>query len=274
MNQNPERDYVLGTHDEEIARLGLQHRVWRGRTLQCWQRAGITKGWRVLDAGAGPGYATLDLAEMVGSAGMVIAVERSARFLEHARQACRERGYSHVQFREMDLMEEPLGALDLDAAWCRWISSFVHSPAKLVANISAALRVGGVVAFHEYVDYCCWRMAPHGERHEEFVREVMASWRATGGEPDVARGLPQLLCDAGFAIRQVAPIVLAVRPPDFEWQWPATFIEINLRRLLELGRVQADWVDSVRAALRLAEANPATVMITPMMLEIIAERVR
>jgi hypothetical protein len=24
-----ERDYVLGTHDAEIARLGLQHRIWR-----------------------------------------------------------------------------------------------------------------------------------------------------------------------------------------------------------------------------------------------------
>ncbi len=26
-------DYVLGTHDAEIARLGLQHRVWRESML-------------------------------------------------------------------------------------------------------------------------------------------------------------------------------------------------------------------------------------------------
>ena len=26
-----ERDYVLGTHDDEIYRLGFQHRVWRPR---------------------------------------------------------------------------------------------------------------------------------------------------------------------------------------------------------------------------------------------------
>ena len=39
-----ERDYVLGTHDEEMARLGLQHEVWRAAVLDCWKRAGITGG--------------------------------------------------------------------------------------------------------------------------------------------------------------------------------------------------------------------------------------
>jgi len=71
-----ERDYVLGTHEEELARLGLQHRVWRPVALDCWQRAGITVGKRVLDVGAGPGYAAIDLAEIVGPKGEVVALER------------------------------------------------------------------------------------------------------------------------------------------------------------------------------------------------------
>ena len=53
-----ERDYILGTHDEEVERLGLQHRIWRQHVLDCWQRAGVTIGKRILDVGAGPGYAT------------------------------------------------------------------------------------------------------------------------------------------------------------------------------------------------------------------------
>ena len=83
------RHNVLGTHDEEIARLGLQHRVWRPTVLECWQRAGIGRGNRVIDVGAGPGFATLDLAEIVGPTGEVLAAERSSRFLEIATKSLR-----------------------------------------------------------------------------------------------------------------------------------------------------------------------------------------
>ncbi|MGB5133009.1 MAG: class I SAM-dependent methyltransferase, partial [Steroidobacteraceae bacterium] len=83
-----EKDYVLGTHDEEIARLGLQHRVWRPTVLECWRTAGIGRGNRVIDVGAGPGFATLDLAGIVGPTGEVLAAERSGRFLETAVKAC------------------------------------------------------------------------------------------------------------------------------------------------------------------------------------------
>ena len=37
-------DYVLGTHDEEIARLGLQHRAWRSRALAAWQKGEFSPG--------------------------------------------------------------------------------------------------------------------------------------------------------------------------------------------------------------------------------------
>jgi ubiquinone/menaquinone biosynthesis C-methylase UbiE len=52
-----DRDYVLGTEAEEIARLGLQHRVWRARMLDGWARAGIGPGMNAIDVGAGPGFA-------------------------------------------------------------------------------------------------------------------------------------------------------------------------------------------------------------------------
>ena len=72
-----ERDYVLGTNDEEIQRLALQHRVWRPRALDAWRRAGFTAGQTLLDVGCGPGHATVDLAGIVGPSGRVVAVDRS-----------------------------------------------------------------------------------------------------------------------------------------------------------------------------------------------------
>ncbi len=273
MTESSERDYVLGTHEEEVARLGLQHRVWRSRALECWRRSGITVGSRVLDVGAGPGYATLDLAEIVSPTGEVVAVERSGWFVRTAREACRLRGLKNVQLLEMDLMQEPLKVSGMDAAWCRWVASFVASPKRLVSTIASALRIGGAAAFHEYVDYRTWRLAPRGPALESFVNEVMESWRASGGEPDIGLALPRLLNDAGMRVRHLSPIVFVVSSADFEWQWPKAFVEVHLRRLEEMKRTDAAWSDAVRKELRQAESDPASVMITPLVLEIIAERV-
>ena len=210
MTTKTDKDYVLGTHDDEVARLGLQHRVWRNAVTDCWHRVGITQGWRVIDVGAGPGYATADLAEIVGPNGAVLAVERSARFLEVARERCQRHGLENVEFREADLMEVSLGELGYDASWCRWVASFVSSPQKLIANIAGALRPGGIAIFHEYSDYDTFRFMPMKPALENFSREVMASWRASGGEPNVARELPQLLRDAGFTVREMIPRVRTV----------------------------------------------------------------
>src|ERR1700757_368546 len=98
-----DRDYILGTTHEEVARLGLQHRVWRAVALDCWQRAGISIGSRVVDVGAGPGYAAIDLAEMVGPSGEVVAIERSARFVEVLKERCRARGLTNLNIHELDL---------------------------------------------------------------------------------------------------------------------------------------------------------------------------
>lgn len=266
-----ERDYVLGTHDEEIARLGLQHELWRPRMLAAWDRAGFADGMRIVDVGAGPGYATRDLAARVGARGEVIAVERSARFAAHGSAQCRERGLTQVRYVESDVMQ-PLPARDMDASWCRWVGSFVASAETLVANIAAALKPGGVALFHEYADYRTWRASPPWPLLEEFVGHVMGSWRDSGSEPDVARELPALLQRRGFTLRHVVPIVWTVGPADPLWRWLAAYLQTGPQRLRELGRVDAAWIERLHAGLREREADDVTRMVTPMLFEIIAEK--
>jgi SAM-dependent methyltransferase len=267
-----ERDYVLGTHDEELARLGLQHRVWRPVTLDCWQRAGITVGKRVLDVGAGPGYATVDLAEIVGPSGEVVALERSSNFVNAMKETVRARGLTNVEIHELDLMTDDLPKGNHDFSWCRWVVSFVNDPALLIKKLAGVMRKGGMSIFHEYGHYKTWRFFPPLPNQERFREHVIATWRESGGEPDGAPGLPALLSDNGFVIRSATPHIFCIRPTDHMWQWPAQFIEVYLPRLQEMGRIDQKFADSVRSDLASAEENPNALMITPLVLEIIAEK--
>jgi SAM-dependent methyltransferase len=264
-------DYVLGTHDAEVERLGLQHRVWRESMLAACRRAGLRPGHRVVDVGSGPGYAALDLAELVGPAGEVLAVERSRRFVDVLREESRRRGLAQLSVEEGDLMNTPPPS-GFDLTWCRWVASFAGSVPRLVRWIHDALRPGGTAIFHEYADYGSWRFAPPRPLLQDFVAEVMASWRASGGEPDVAPALIEALRREGFRLRAVRPLVFATIPGEPTWRWPAAFVATNARRLSDLGRVSGEWAGRVVAELVAAEADPESVMLTPLVLEVIADR--
>jgi len=269
---NKERDYVLGTHDEELARLGLQHRVWRPVVLDCWRKAGIIVGSRVLDVGAGPGFATIDLAEIVGPAGQVVALERSNKFVNATKEAVRARSLTNAKIHELDLMTDNFPEDDFDFSWCRWVLSFVSDPALLVQKLGNAMGKGSVSIFHEYGHYETWRFFPRIPSQEKFREHVIATWRESGGEPDSAPGLPALLSANGFVIRSAAPLIFCVRPNDYMWQWPATFIAIYLPRLIEMGRIDQKFAAQVRTDLASAEENANALMITPLVLEIVAEK--
>jgi SAM-dependent methyltransferase len=241
--------------------------------LDCWQRAGITVGKRVLDLGAGPGYAAIDLAEIVGSAGEVVALERSENFIRAMEQACRTRSVSNVKIYQLDLMTDELPSGDYDFSWCRWVMSFVNDPALLIRKLGHVTRTGSVAIFHEYGHYETWHFFPRLANQERFREHVIAAWRESGGEPDGAVALATLLPTNGFAIRSVRPHIFCVRPTEYMWQWPATFIEIYLPRLIEMGRIDQEFADRVRHDLAKAENDPNAVMITPLVLEIVAEKV-
>jgi SAM-dependent methyltransferase len=265
-------DYVLGTHDEEIARLGTQHQVWRPYMLDAWIRAGLTRGSRMVDFGAGPGYATCDAAEIVGRHGHVTAIERSPAFLDHARQEITRREISWVNLVAADLIADDLALTGFDLAWCRWVASFVSEPGMLLRRIADSLRVGAHAVFHEYLDYSTWRVIPASRRLEGFVQSVMSSWRASGGEPNIAASLVSQMGRVGMHVIEVRPLIFSIRPAHFAWAWPASFIASNSHRLVELNRMTREDANALQSEWRAIEQNPDAITITPLVLEIIAEK--
>jgi len=169
-------------------------------------------------------------------------------------------------------MRDPNEYPGFDVAWCRWVTSFVPAPEILVKKIHTSLRAGGRAVFHEYQNYATWQVIPRSAHLERFVAEVMASWRATGGEPDIVATLLPLLTGIGFRLIEVRPLIFAVRAAEFGWQWPASFVNGNSQRLVDLGRVTEEWANALRGEFAALASNPDAVMVTPLVMEIIADK--
>jgi len=264
-----EKDYVLGTHDEEIARLGLQHSVWRPYATAAWRRAGFRRGQTLVDLGCGPGWATLDLADLVGPEGRIHAIDRSRRFLDALELAAQASGKTCVTTHEQDLAAGELPVQDADGLWARWVFAFVPGPRDLLQRAVAALKPGGRIVLHEYLDYRTWRLHPSNAVFEEFVEEVMASWRAGGGEPDIGAPLALWLEELGVSVTSLIPIQEAVRKCDTMWTWPTAFIGTGIDRLVELGRISPEKGRAIHQAYEEHSRTPHTFQALPSVLEIV-----
>ncbi len=108
-------------------------------------------GERILDIGCGCGVTTLALAEQVSPAGSVLGADISAPMLEIARHRPSLTPGVAVTFRQADVQSDDLGRAAFDAAFSRFGVMFFSDPPAAFANIRAALRPGGRLAF------VCWR---------------------------------------------------------------------------------------------------------------------
>jgi 2-polyprenyl-3-methyl-5-hydroxy-6-metoxy-1,4-benzoquinol methylase len=142
--------YILGHAPDELRRLDEQSAILRPATLGMLADCGLRPGMRVLDAGCGAGEISLLLAEVVGPAGAVTAVDRAPEALEKGRDRAALQGVDNVEFREDDVAtmtaEEPF-----DGVIGRMFLMHQPDPAGVLAHLAGLARPGAVVAFGEIV---------------------------------------------------------------------------------------------------------------------------
>jgi SAM-dependent methyltransferase len=233
-----------------------------------WCQGGCT----IVDIGCGPGYATLDLAEIVGFGGRVIAIDRSRRFLDWLARDAAARRLENIDIVEGDLGDTILPEACADFIWCRWLLAFVSAPAAVIEKMVRALKPGGSLMIQEYYDYRSWRLAPATPEIEYMCEVVMKSWRAEGGEPDIGIALPALLSDAGLDVTLAEAVTFVSRPRDFSWQWTDAFVASAPSRLVELGWLTIEEAERIRIAWRARTADPKTLMFSPGVMQLIARK--
>ncbi|HEX8906813.1 MAG TPA: methyltransferase domain-containing protein [Longimicrobiaceae bacterium] len=264
-----EREYLLGTDDDELARLGFQHQLWAGEAVAAWSRAGFGPGQKLLDVGCGPGYATLDLARLVGPAGRVHGVDVSARFVAHLRARAGALGARNVTAEVLDLTAADLAEGGFDGAYARWLLCFVRDPAAVVRRVAAALKPGAAFVVWDYLKYDGLAMSPGDPAFDRVFAAMVESWRATGGDGDVGRRVPRMMIDAGLDVVRVEPCIRGARPGSPLWQWPRTFYSNFLPALVRGGFITQADADAFDARWAERERDPAAFFSTPPQVTII-----
>jgi SAM-dependent methyltransferase len=115
-------------------------------------------GEHVLDIGCGCGSTTLRAAEAVApAAGTALGVDISRAMIDKARLRAAEAGTGNVSFELADVETADLGRASFDLAISRYGVMFFDHHTAAFANVRAAMRPGGRLAF------VCWSERAHNE---------------------------------------------------------------------------------------------------------------
>lgn len=270
-----EREYVLGTGNDELARLALQHRLWSDAAHQAWQKARLQPGQRALDVGAGPGYAAFDLAQLVTTAGAVVAVDESAGFVGHVETQAAARHLPQLRGKVGDVQQLDgvlAGERPFDLAYARWVLCFVRDPEAVVRGVAKALRPGGRFVLHDYFNYGSMTTGPRRRSHDLAVAATMKSWREKGGDPDVMGRVPGMLVAHGFTLEHLQVHSRVARGDDAMFAWPDTWWRTFAPKLVAMGHLAAADCEQLLADLTVIKASADQFVQCPPVYEIVATK--
>jgi len=273
--EHDEQSYLLGTDEQELVRLGLQHRLWAESALKLWERAKIQPGMRVLDVGCGPGYASFDLAQIAGPTGCVFGIDTSRAFVDFVRSQAQRRGMPWVDAAvgdAMDLSPALDGHEPFDLAWIRWVLCFLPDPEPAIAGMASALRPGGRLVIQDYLGYEALRLSPHRPAFAHGIRTIVRSWEISGGDLDVMGIVPTICRRVGLTVEHLGVTQRIARPGSMMWAWPTSFWASFIPRLVAQGLLSEAESAAFFDDWREATNDPDSFLHLPPVYEVVATK--
>jgi ubiquinone/menaquinone biosynthesis C-methylase UbiE len=181
--------YVCGHSPEELDRLRTQSTFFEDITRRMFEVAGLQPGSRVLDIGCGAGDVSFLAAEIVGTTGSVVGVDRAPEAIAAARARAHAEARSNVDFR-LGAIDEIVDDRGFDALVGRFVLMHQADPAATLRSAAGHVRPGGVVVVLESAMSACvagFHSAPHSPAYDRITRLLTGIIRAAGA--DVGMGL-------------------------------------------------------------------------------------
>ena len=263
-----DHDYILARFEGEIERLGFQYKLWSPAAYDLWQRGGLGTGAQVLDAGCGPGFATLDLAARVGTQGQVTAFDRTQKYLRHLEQRLDERKITNVTIKHGMLDNIELPTASFDFIFTKMVLLFMSDLARVVAEFLRLLKPGGKLLVSDLAAY--WQVSPPNPAVEKVIARGRQHFCDNGANPEIGRILPYTLTKGGFKLEMLEPEIKIDRPGSDLWRSLTLLYESALPVYLNEGIISQAEAELFQREIEHMSKDAGTFMTSYLFLHIIA----
>lgn len=196
---------------------------------------------RVLDVGCGNGDLSQLIAELVGSGGEVIGLDRSEEALESARAAPHRTDMAPIHYRTADLGGELPDLGRFDAIVGRRVLMYLPDAPATLTRLAGLVRPGTIMAFQEHARADLPSGAHDLPVHRQCYTMMWNTVAAEGGDVALSYRLAGMVRAAGFAIEQARSEGILVQA--WEESFLPTLMRVMLPRMIERGVVREGEID-------------------------------
>jgi precorrin-6B methylase 2/mono/diheme cytochrome c family protein len=165
-----ERTRSISTVSENVAFFNRPERDAEERSDALVKALEIPEGASVADIGAGTGYFTWRLAQLVGPKGKVVAVDIQQTMLDLAADAVKRHGLANVDYVLAKATDPRLPPRSLDMAFIAYSYHEFSEPETIMEAIRRSLKPGGRLVIVEYAKES--KLAPASSLHKMSFAEI------------------------------------------------------------------------------------------------------
>jgi ubiquinone/menaquinone biosynthesis C-methylase UbiE len=232
----------------------LQATMLRPITERMLRSAGIGRGMRVLDLGCGTGDVSMLAAELVGTSGSVVGIDRNAQVIAVAKERARAAELGQVIFKQV-AADEFCDPELFDGVIGRYVLIHQPDPASFIRAAARLVRPGGVMAFHEVSPNYRFSSLPRVWLWDLVGDLICTAFRAALPHHDASSRLIEHFCDAGQPYPALFCEVLAGGGAESPlYAWATETLRSVLPQLVGMGLVTAEGIaiDALEGRLRTA----------------------
>lgn len=202
----PEKEYFLGYSSAEQKRLQQQAEELAQESASLFDQVGLANGSRAVEIGCGPQGSLELLSSRVGPTGCVVGIEVNERAVQLARQFLSKRHINNVEVRHADAATTGLPRERFDFATARLVLTVTPEPEKILNEMVALVKVGGVIALHE-ADWSIHVCDPPLPAWDRLMQVLVSYAKVKGIDLYIARRIARMLRNAGLVDVRANPLI-------------------------------------------------------------------
>lgn len=266
-------DYILGTNETELDRLKFQHSVWGSVSRDLFSRLKISKGMKCLDVGAGPGFASFDLREIIGEEGELTILEPDENFLNHLKSVSQKNNWTNIKYIKGIVEDGLLNENYYDFIFVRWVIAFVPGPEKFLTILVNSLKENGLISVQDYAGEGP-KIYPGGGVFENVYDTVRKYWAYGGGDLYVGKRIPEMYRKSGVELVDFKANCLAGGPDSGVFRWADKFFTAHIPHMIELGIITEEYGKDILEDWYKHKSNLNSVFFSPIVVDVSGRKIK